>query len=103
VESNNSSHKDGLRIGLVARRRVLRRREILRVVNDGDEERTGGASRNLLPESEVVERDLKEIAAGAGIGVGLEFLPPLHVLYLHVVVRHRRNTRSELGFWRRFL
>ena len=55
MKSNESSDSDGLWIGLVGRRRILRGREILRVVNNIDEERTGGAPRNLLSDSEVVE------------------------------------------------
>jgi hypothetical protein len=67
--------------------RLLGVSKVLGVVNDGEEERTRRAARNLLPDAEVVERDLEEVAAGARVRVRLQLRVPLHVLDLHLVVR----------------
>lgn len=61
--------------------------EVLLVVDDGEEEGAGGAPRDLLPEAEVGERDLEQVAAGARVRVRPELRVPLHVLDLHLVVR----------------
>lgn len=62
--------------------------EVLRVVDDGDEQGAARAPGDLLAEAEVLLGDLKHVAAGAGVGEGLQLLAPLHVLDLHIVVRH---------------
>lgn len=67
--------------------RLLGVGEVLGVVDDGEEEGARGAPRNLLPEAEVLERDLEEVAAGARVRVRLQLRVPLHVLDLHLVVR----------------
>lgn len=69
--------------------------EILLVVDDGDVKGAAWASGDLLPELEVVLGNLEEVAAGAGVGEGLQLLVPLHVLNLHVVVRHLPRPPSK--------
>lgn len=71
--------------------------EVLGVVDDGEEEGARGAARNLLPEAEVVERDLKEVAAGARVRVRLQLRVPLHVLDLHLVVRRHLAAAKTLA------
>ena len=76
--------------------------EVLEIVDDGDVKGTARAASDVLAEAEIVLGDLKEVAAGTRVGVGLQLLVPLHVLDLHVVVRHRtglvwcRTTQGKL-------
>jgi len=63
--------------------------EIFDVVDDGDVERAARASSDLFTELKVFHRDLEEVPARARVRVGLQLLVPLHVLDLHLVVRHR--------------
>jgi len=63
--------------------------EIFDVVDDGDVERAARAASDLFAEFEVFLRDLEEVPARARVRVGLQLLVPLHVLDLHIVIRHR--------------
>ncbi|GMH02727.1 hypothetical protein Nepgr_004566 [Nepenthes gracilis] len=66
--------------------RFMRTSEVLDVVDDGDVERAARAASDLLSEAEVLFRYLKQVSAWTGIGVRLDLLVPLHVLYLYLVV-----------------
>lgn len=83
--------------GRLLGRRLLGVGEVLGVVYDGEEEGARGAARNLLPEAEVVERDLEQVAAGARVRVRLQLRVPLHVLDLHLVVRRHLAAPKTLA------
>lgn len=63
--------------------------EIFEVVDDGDVERAARASSDFFAEHKVFLRDLEQVPARARVRVRLQLLVPLHVLDLHIVVRHR--------------
>ena len=93
VTTRDSSNGDGLLPGrfeaLVFAILIGVGEKILDVVDDGDVEGAARASRDLLAEPEVLLGDLEQVTARARVRVTLQLLVPLHVLDLHLVVRHR--------------
>lgn len=69
--------------------------EVLGVVDDSNEQGTARAAGDLLSEAEFLLGDLEKVAAGAWVGEGLQLLAPLHVLDLHLVVRHDLDPISK--------
>lgn len=64
-------------------------KKIFHVVDDRDVKRAARAPSNLFAELKILLGDLEQVAAGAWVCEGLQFLVPLHVFNLYVVVRHR--------------
>ena len=64
-------------------------KEIFDVVDDGDVEGAARASSDLLAQLEVLLGDLEQVPAWTRVRVSLQLLVPLHVLDLHLIVRHR--------------
>lgn len=63
--------------------------KIFEVVDDSDVEGAARATCDFLADTKIVLGYLEEIAAGAWVRVRLQFLVPLHVFDLNIVVRHR--------------
>lgn len=69
--------------------------KIFEVVDDGDVEGAARATSDLLAEFEVFLCDLEQVPARTRVRVRLQLLVPLHVLDLHIVVRHRVFTTQQ--------
>ena len=76
-----------LKSGVILLNRVSEK--IFHVVDDSDVKRAARTPSNLFAELKILLRDLEQVAAGAWVREGLQLLVPLHVFYLHVIVRHR--------------